>query len=83
MGYCLFLFFLLYLRFLILNIFLDAVMHANDPVDLFILPGRFFFSPIFFAISLHFLFAFFNILLTMLLGLAFDRSGRRLGHGGE
>ncbi|MBA0696770.1 hypothetical protein Goari_003296, partial [Gossypium aridum] len=56
-------------------------MHVNDPVDLFILPGRCF-CPVFCSVSLSFIFAFFNILLAMLLGLAFDRSGRRLGRGG-
>ncbi|KAG8480782.1 hypothetical protein CXB51_025454 [Gossypium anomalum] len=40
------------------------------------------FCPVFCSVSLSFLFAFFNILLAMLLGLAFDRSGRRLGRGG-
>ncbi|MBA0600231.1 hypothetical protein Gorai_006426, partial [Gossypium raimondii] len=59
----------------------EDVMHANDPVDLFILPGRCF-CPVFCSVSLSFIFAFFNILLAMLLGLAFDRSGRRLGRGG-
>ncbi|MFQ6646452.1 hypothetical protein Gotur_020275 [Gossypium turneri] len=54
----------------------EDVMHANDPVDLFILPGRCF-CPVFCSVSLSFIFAFFNILLAMLLGLAFDRSGRR------
>ncbi|KAF4349563.1 hypothetical protein G4B88_009539 [Cannabis sativa] len=46
----------------------EDVMQANDPVDLFILPG---------SVSVLVL-----VLVHILTGLAFDRTGRRLGRGG-
>lgn len=55
------------------------VMQASDPVDLILLPGIFFFFVLIYYVCKSELPIY---LLLLLAGLAFDRSGQRLGRGG-
>ena len=60
--------------FIYLHIISLLVMMARDPVDLFLVPGK---------IILIFLSGnSFHLFLHLMSGLAFDRSGQRLGRGG-